>query len=108
MKWKTKFDSIEHLPVSGKNNLLLGKIGRRKFVIKEFNVRDCRKQHDLEGIKCEILCYENLKWPNLIKVKEKSFQRRFLITKYQDFKELSLKTYFMEDIPIVRENIGLI
>ena len=86
--WTTKFDSIKKYEVPSKNDLFLGKIGRKEYIIKKFKIRDERKKNDLENTQCEILCYDNLNWPCMIPVKELSIEKKFLITEYKILKKL--------------------
>jgi thiamine kinase-like enzyme len=87
--WTTKFDSIKNYEVPSKNDLFLGKIGEKKYIIKKFKIRDERKKNDLENTQCEILCYDNLNWPCMIPVKELSIEKKFLITEYKNLKNLN-------------------
>ena len=46
-KWRTKFDKIEPVPVASKNDIFIGTIGKKRYIIKEFLRRG--------GLRCEVL-----------------------------------------------------
>jgi thiamine kinase-like enzyme len=87
-RWGSKFNKIEPIPIASKNNIFIGTIGKRKYIIKEFNIRDWFKENDLDNMKSEISCYKNLKWLIMPKVLGSNIKSKYLITEFIEHRPL--------------------
>lgn len=82
------FDKIKKFDIGGKNELFIGTKGKEKYFIKRYVVRKGREKDDLLKVKCEILCYKNIRSIELPKMVESSRKDRTLVLKFVELKEI--------------------
>jgi hypothetical protein len=84
------FDKIEGFDFGSKNKLSIGYKGKSKFFIKEYVVRKGREADDLLKVRCEILCYKNIKSLKLPEVLKSDYKKRVLILEFVNFDSVKI------------------
>jgi hypothetical protein len=92
------FDKITKLKMISKNELFLGTKGKQKYFIKRYIVRPGREKEDLLKVKCEILCYKNIKDIGLLKVVETDYNNRFLVLEFVKFSNIKISEKEIDNI----------
>jgi thiamine kinase-like enzyme len=93
-----KFDKIIELNVKSKNELFIGYKEDSKFFIKKYVVRKGREKDDLLKIKCEILCYKNLRKISLPRLIKSDFKNRILILEFVKYRDIKLSKEIIDKI----------
>ncbi len=86
--WKIKFHSVTPIDNAGRNKIFIGRVGSKKFLIKQYVKHPLFEKSYKENRTCELLCYQMLPWKHIPTFVKGSVSKRYLITEYVPGKQL--------------------
>jgi len=83
-----KFDSVTPIENAGRNKIYIGKVGSKKYLIKQYVKHPLFEKSYEENRSCELLCYKTLPWRHMPTFVGGNVPKRYLITEYVSGKQL--------------------